>query len=308
MRISVLSATAAILALAGLAGPGAQAAAVPPGPGMDIVVKPYYAPGASEHAMYRYDRETGKGGLARDDQYDWGTGWTHIVPYGGWKKHILFYNRSRGRGEVRRLDRNGAVGDVVHTYTGWRRSWDIVVNLGTRCILFYSRNGSANIYFADKKDGSVRERVFSTNKWTKNWSHIVDMPGGVLFYKRGHARIYDMGAKCKFKKVTYKSKSWRKTWTHIMPITGSKGITPGISAMLMYDRNAGKARIYRYNASKGKPGKRLKEYNGWRKTWDAIVFRRTSKDQTALRFYDKETGGYNYYRLTRGALLGKRLN
>lgn len=197
----------------------------------------------------------------------------------------------------------------MHTYTGWRKNWDIVIRFSTRCILFYSRNGSANIFFADRRTGAIKKQIFSTRKWTKNWSHIVDVPGGLLFHKRstGGARIYKMKGGCKFDKTTYKTGSWRKTWSQIVPIKGSKGFASGNDALLFYDSSRGQGAIFDYKVSRGKLGKRLKFYTSWRKSWEQVLFRAGANDRNSVMFYDKHRGGFNHYFLDSKGLLAKRI-
>lgn len=301
---------AAVAALVGLLAPSseAQTAGAPPGPGLEVLVSPYNSKFIPWNFIYRYDKETGAAGISKNGQFNWGSGWTHIVPFGGWQDSVFFYNRARGLGQVRRVERFSFLSAPAHAYTELRRDWDIITRVGTRCILFYSRQGHANMYFASQKDGSLGKHVFQTNQWTKDWSHIVDLPTGVLFYKRstGTARIERTHTGCVLGDTTYYTKEWSKNWTHILYIQGSKVITQGVDAILFYDGRAGAARIYEYERGTRKVGRLLHTYSNFRKSWDIIEFREMGKNQNGLHFYDSETGAHNFYILKHNASLGER--
>ena len=298
----------AAVAVLSLAGP-AVAQSIPSG--LDLLVAtPVATADGNRHVIIMYDRDSGKGGIGRADQYDWSRDLTQITPFfAKGKKYVMFYSRNRGEAVVHEIHRNGlGLGPRTHHHKGFRKTWDEIVSFGAGCVLFYSRqSGAAEIYRANRKSGGVGKRVYSSG-WRKSWTHIVELGYKtvpyLLFYdrSRGEGQIHSMRGNCTFQKETYKSTRWRRSWTLISRAVGSKSSN---EVLVFYDAGKGEGEIY--GVKRGKLEKRRQSRTGWRKTWDDIIWRQQNNGSSNLLFYDRKTGATNIYQLERNGAVGRRL-
>ncbi len=285
--------------------------------GLDIL-EPVMASGSNgfSHLLLRYDRQIGKGGLVRADQYAWSRDWTQIQSYlgRGGRTFILFYARGRGEALVYRLKPNGfELEKRIHAYKGWRKTWDLIVPYRS-CILFYSRREGIGSFYRLADDGKVGAHVSFSKKWSKTWTSIQPVyhksAAHLLFYDRGRGRglIHRLKGDCKLGRKTYDSSGWRKTWRTITPAVSSTGfVSAAKQIIIFYDAGRGEGEVYRFDLRKGRLGKRIERRSGWRKTWDEINYLSGDNGRKRVHFYDRETGAVNVYRLNADGTFGKRL-
>lgn len=141
-----------------------------------------------------YDRENGRGkfsnfkggyyGTTTFTTNGWRKSWHSIVPYKastcgadcagipGYsivsnftddEQMILFYDQKKGEANVYEFDtKNGKLGDRVQTFTGWRKTWDVVkarrVDGKTRIYFYDKETGDYNVYEV-KNNGKIGKRV-----------------------------------------------------------------------------------------------------------------------------------------------------
>jgi hypothetical protein len=158
-------------------------------------------------------------------------------------------------------------------YTGWRRSWDLIVPLSTdrafpRRALIYDRvAGEAKLLAIDATGGFVELNIFTG--WRTTWDIITPSGfprqlgvNGLLLYDRqiGEISLQQIDQFGNLRPVrSYPIQ--RKTWSAFLPI--------GSSELLAYDRLGGFATLY----SIGSNGslQEVRSYNDWRMTWDLLT-------------------------------------
>ena len=75
----------------------------------------------------------GRGNISRLDRFNsrWRSNW-HIILSGNFGgssvSDLLFYNKSKGKGEFYTSDGKGRITKLGNTHRGWRKSWDMIVS------------------------------------------------------------------------------------------------------------------------------------------------------------------------------------
>lgn len=158
-------------------------------------------------------------------------------------------------------------------YTGWRRSWDLIVPLSTdrafpRRALIYDRvAGEAKLLAIDASGGFVELNIFTG--WRTTWDVI--MPSGfprqlgvsglVLYDRRvGEISMQQIDQFGNVRPVrSYPNQ--RKTWSAFLPI--------GTGGLLAYDRLGGFATLFSIETNGSL--QEIRSYNDWRMTWDLLT-------------------------------------
>lgn len=158
-------------------------------------------------------------------------------------------------------------------YTGWRRSWDLIVPLSTdraypRRALIYDRvAGEAKLLAIDAGGGFFELNVFSG--WRTTWSLITPSSfprqlgvNGLVLYDRqiGEISLQQIDQFGNMRPVrSYPNQ--RKTWSAFLPI--------GTSDLLAYDRLGGFATLFSIETTGSL--QEIRSYNDWRMTWDLLT-------------------------------------
>ncbi|MGH2615784.1 MAG: hypothetical protein ACRDJC_11130, partial [Thermomicrobiales bacterium] len=134
------------------------------------------------------------------------------------------------------------------TYTGWRRTWDLIVPLRAyrpypRTLLLYDRAaGEATLIAVDESGGFREVRTFFG--WRTTWDILVpsefpETPDltGLFAYDRaaGHVTTLQFDAFGNFQELR-NYPNWRKTWTAFVPY--------GTDGLLAYERGTGYATLF----------------------------------------------------------------
>src|SRR5687767_2852727 len=134
------------------------------------------------------------------------------------------------------------------TYTGWRRTWDVIVPLAIdrtfpRPFLLYDRAAGEAKLIAVDAFGGFRE-VHTFLDWRTTWDVLVPsrFPGttgvtGLFAYDRaaGQVMVFQIDAFGGFQELrTYTN--WRKAWTSFVPF--------GLDGLLAYERSGGYATLF----------------------------------------------------------------
>lgn len=186
----------------------------------------------------------------------------------------------------------GAALTELRTYTGWRRSWDLVVPLSTdrafpRRFILYDRAAGQGTLLAVDAAGNASE-LTTYSGWRKSWDTIIasGFPrilgvSGLVFYDKSAGEIATMQID-QFGNATQTRlvSNLRKSWTLFAPV--------GSGGLLMYDRTAGFGSL----ASIDTVGnlKDIRSYNSWRTTWDIITmgpYTSGALPSGDLLFYDR---------------------
>ncbi len=167
----------------------------------------------------------------------------------------------------------GASLTEMATYTGWRRTWDLVVPVRVdrafpRTFLLYDRNaGEAKLIVVDAAGGFREARQYVN--WKRTWTTIIasGFPRtlgvtGLIAYDRING-VLDTLQTDQFGNVdTLQSLSnWRRTWSAFVPI--------GTDGFLAYDRTAGYASLFGLDTAGNV--REIRSFNDWRETWDLIT-------------------------------------
>ncbi len=158
-------------------------------------------------------------------------------------------------------------------YSGWRRSWDLMVPLSTdrafpRRALIYDRvAGEAKLLAVDAAGGFVELNVFTG--WRTTWSVITPSGfprqlgvSGLVLYDRqvGEISLQQIDQFGNARPVrSYPNQ--RKTWSALLPI--------GTGGLLAYDRLNGFATLFGIEANGSL--QEIRSYNDWRMTWDLLT-------------------------------------
>lgn len=158
-------------------------------------------------------------------------------------------------------------------YTGWRRSWDIIVPLSTdrafpRRALIYDRvAGEAKLLAIDAGGGFIELNVFTG--WRTTWDSITPSGfprqlgvNGLVFYDRqvGEISLQQIDQFGNVRPVrSYPNQ--RKTWSAFLPI--------GTGGLLAYDRLGGFATLFSIESNGSL--QEIRSYNDWRMTWDLLT-------------------------------------
>ncbi|HET6261848.1 MAG TPA: hypothetical protein VFG99_06370, partial [Chloroflexia bacterium] len=158
-------------------------------------------------------------------------------------------------------------------YTGWRRSWDLIVPLSTdrafpRRALIYDRvAGEAKLLAIDAAGGFVELNVFTG--WRTTWDLITPSGfprqlgvNGLILYDRqvGEISLQQIDQFGNLRPVrSYPNQ--RKTWSAFLPI--------GAGGLLAYDRLGGFATLYKIEPNGAL--QEIRSYNDWRTTWDLLT-------------------------------------
>lgn len=186
----------------------------------------------------------------------------------------------------------GANLTALATYSGWRRSWDLIIPLSIdrafpRPFLLYDRAaGEAKLIVVDAS-GDFREvRQFSG--WRRSWDTIIPsgfpralgVHGLILYDKTagalGTLQIDQFGGLKELQ--TYST--WRKSWSAFVPV--------GTAGFVAYDRAAGFGTLFSVDAAG--TVREVRSYNTWRQTWDLITagpFTSGAMPPGDLLFYDR---------------------
>ena len=178
------------------------------------------------------------------------------------------------------------------TYTGWRRTWDLIVPLAVdrtfpRRFLLYDRAaGEAKLIAVDAFGGFREIRVFPD--WRSTWAVLVPsrFPGttgtmGLFAYDRaaGQVKTLQLDASGNLQELrTYTN--WRKTWTSVVPF--------GINGLLAYERGTGYATLFTIDQFGSV--RELRSYNDWSLTWDLLAsgpFTTTTLPGRDILLYDR---------------------
>jgi hypothetical protein len=214
----------------------------------------------------------GTGGIARlSPKYQWRDSWSLIIPgnFGGnfgetddSVTDLLFYDRAAGHGEFYTTDGNGNISQLGATHTGWRKTWDIIVSIGSLSgeLLFYDRAAGHGEFFYVSSDGGIWQYGVTHTDWRKTWDVIVygnwqldldevQSARSLLFYDRaaGHGEFYGIDGDFNIIQAG-PTQRWRKTWDIIVHgrfapryFNGEVFNLPGL---FFYDRVAGESEIY----------------------------------------------------------------
>ncbi|MCA9876724.1 MAG: hypothetical protein KC442_03050 [Thermomicrobiales bacterium] len=158
-------------------------------------------------------------------------------------------------------------------YTGWRRSWDLIVPLSTdrafpRRALIYDRlAGEAKLLAIDAAGGFVELNVFTG--WRTTWESITPSGfprqlgvSGLVLYDRqaGELTLQQIDQFGNVRPVrSYPNQ--RKSWSAFLPI--------GAAGLLAYDRLGGFASLYDIDTNGSL--QEIRSYNDWRMTWDLLT-------------------------------------
>lgn len=158
-------------------------------------------------------------------------------------------------------------------YTGWRRSWDLIVPLSTdrafpRRALIYDRiAGEAKLLAIDAAGGFVELNVFSG--WRTTWDSITPSGfprqlgvSGLVLYDRqvGEITLQQIDQFGNVRPVrSYPNQ--RKTWSAFLPI--------GAGGLLAYDRLGGFATLFGIDTNGSL--RNIRSYNDWRMTWELLT-------------------------------------
>ena len=158
-------------------------------------------------------------------------------------------------------------------YTGWRRSWDIIVPLSTdrafpRRALIYDRvAGEAKLLAIDAGGGFVELNVFTG--WRTTWDVITPSGfprqlgvNGLVLYDRqvGEISLQQIDQFGNVRPVrSYPNQ--RRTWSAFLPI--------GAGGLMAYDRLGGFATLFSIEANGSL--QEIRSYNDWRMTWDLLT-------------------------------------
>ena len=211
-------------------------------------------------------------------------------------------------------------------YTGWRRSWDLIVPLSTdlaypRRALIYDRvAGEAKLLAIDAAGGFVELNVFTG--WRTTWDAITPSGfprqlgvNGLVLYDRqvGEISLQQIDQFGNLRAVrSYPNQ--RKTWSAFLPI--------GSGGLLAYDRLGGFATLYSIETNGSL--QEIRSYNDWRTTWDLLTtgpFTRGAMPSGDILTYDRSArqavassingvgditqfGSYNLWRTTWSSIQG----
>jgi hypothetical protein len=225
-----------------------------------------------------YDRAAGHGEFYTTDgngnisqlgatHTGWRKTWDIIVPInisgsGDYRTDLLFYDRAAGHGEIYTTDGNGNISQLGATHTGWRKTWDIIVSIGSLSgeLLFYDRAAGHGEFFYVSSDGGIWQYGVTHTDWRKTWDVIVygdwqldldevQSARSLLFYDRaaGHGEFYGIDGDFNIIQAG-PTQRWRKTWDIIVHgrfapryFNGEVFNLPGL---FFYDRVAGESEIY----------------------------------------------------------------
>jgi hypothetical protein len=167
--------------------------------------------------------------------------------------------------------------ELLHQYEGWSRTWHSIValrfNNGLQSnLLFYDRIAGMGRIYRVSGQGQI-SLLKEYAGWSQTWDHIVPLgvldTSALLFYDRaaGRARFYDVEFNGSLALIAEHT-NWRKGWDVIANVaTTFDGAAP---SLFLYDRSAGEARLFTVNTSTGVLSS-VRDYSGWKKTWDIIV-------------------------------------
>lgn len=167
----------------------------------------------------------------------------------------------------------GASLTELAVYTGWRRSWDLIVPLSTdlafprRALIYDRQAGEAKLLAVDAAGGFVELNVFTG--WRTTWESITPSGypkqlgvNGLVLYDRQAGVIalqrIDQFGNLHADRVL---PNQRKTWSAFLPI--------GAAGLLAYDRASGFATLFAI-ATNGSMTE-VRSYNDWRTTWDLLT-------------------------------------
>lgn len=158
-------------------------------------------------------------------------------------------------------------------YTGWRRSWDLIVPLSSdrafpRRALIYDRlAGEAKLLAIDAGGGFVELNVFTG--WRTTWESITPSGfarqlgvSGLVLYDRqaGEITLQQIDQFGNLRPVrSYPNQ--RKSWGAFLPI--------GAAGLLAYDRLSGFATLYDIDTNGSL--QEIRSYNDWHTTWDLLT-------------------------------------
>jgi hypothetical protein len=186
----------------------------------------------------------------------------------------------------------GAGFTELATYTGWRRTWDLIVPLSAsrafpRLFLLYDRAaGEAKLISVDAAGRFTEIRQYTG--WRRSWETIIASgfprvlgTAGLIAYDKaagvlGSMKIDQFGVLQNLQSAT----NWRKTWTAFVPV--------GTAGFLAYDRAAGYGTLSSVDSSG--MVREVRSYNDWRATWDIITagpFTTATMPSGDLLFYDR---------------------
>ena len=167
----------------------------------------------------------------------------------------------------------GASLTELATYTGWRRTWDLIVPLRVdrafpRTFLLYDRNaGEAKLIGVDAAGGFREARQYFN--WKRTWTTFIasGFPRtigvtGLIAYDRTSGildtlQIDQFGNVDRLQSLS----NWRRTWSAFVPI--------GTAGFLAYDRTSGFASLFGLDAAGNV--REIRSFNDWRETWDLIT-------------------------------------
>lgn len=180
----------------------------------------------------------------------------------------------------------------IAAFADWRRTWDLIVPLGTarslpRTFLLYDRAAGEAALRSIDADGLVRD-IRLLSGWRQSWQSIVPSGFPRVFGVSGLI-AYDQSAGLlttsqidQFGNVQELARyaAWRKTWTSFTPV--------GTAGFLAYDRAAGFGALYAVDANGAVV--EVASYNDWRATWDLVTvgpFTTSVTPSGDLLFYDR---------------------
>lgn len=186
----------------------------------------------------------------------------------------------------------GATLTELRTYTGWRRTWDLVVPLSTdrafpRRFILYDRAAGEGALLAVDAAGNASELTIYSG-WRRSWDTIIPSGfprvlgvSGLVFYDKSVGQISTMRIDQFGNALQTRSfPNHRKSWTIFAPV--------GAAGVLMYDRNAGFGSLTSVDTDGGLT--EVRTYNTWRTTWDIITmgpFTSGALPSGDLLFYDR---------------------
>jgi hypothetical protein len=161
----------------------------------------------------------------------------------------------------------------LDTYTGWRRTWDLIVPLSIdrafpRRFLLYDRAAGEAKVIAVGAFGGFQE-IRTILNWRTTWDVLAPsgFPGiagvmGLFAYDRGAGQVttFQIDATGSIQELrTYTN--WRKTWTTFCPF--------GNDGLLAYERSAGYVTLFTIDQTGSVH--ELRSYNDWSQTWDLLT-------------------------------------
>lgn len=201
----------------------------------------------------------------------------------------LHYDCIKGEGRFYKVDPNRTRGEELSHRTGWRKTWDIILQHGNT-ILFYDRGTGSGEFYALKRDGTMGQRLSTTKNWRKSWDIINSYDGKLTFYDRakGEMAYYSSNPDGTLGRLI-ELRRGRKTWNTIDTYKVGRQ-----RYMFYYDKNAGVIEYYRVN-SNGVIGTRIGSVRA-RKTWNNIV-PYVENGRSYCLFYDSKnrTGEFNRF-------------